>query len=49
VNNVAIKTIDDFKRYLSNNKDAKEHHFDIIRNQKETKLVVNKTVPNVLD
>jgi hypothetical protein len=49
VNNLAIKTIDDFKRYLSNNKDTKEHHFDVIRNQKQTKLLVKKILPNVLD
>ncbi len=49
VNNVVIKTIADFKGYLSNNKNTGEHHFDIIRNQKQIKLLVNKTLPNVLD
>jgi hypothetical protein len=49
VNSVAIKTVADFKGYLLKNKNGGEHHFDIIRNQKQIKLVVNKTLPNVLD
>ncbi|MEY3576424.1 MAG: hypothetical protein RL394_6 [Bacteroidota bacterium] len=49
VNSVTIKTIADFKGYLSNNKNTGEHHFDIIRNQKLIKLVIKKTLPNVLD
>ncbi len=49
VNSVPIKTVADFKGYLLKNKNAGEHFFDIIRNQKQTKFVVNKTLPNVLD
>jgi hypothetical protein len=49
VNNVVLKTIADVKGYLLKNKSAGEHHFEIIRNQKQSKLVVFKTLPNVLD
>ena len=49
VNSVPIKTVADFKGYLSNNKNTGEHQFDIIRNQKQTKLLVKKILPNVLD
>jgi hypothetical protein len=49
VNNVTIKTNADFKTYLLKNNNVGEHHFDIIRNQKQIKLVLKKTLPNVLD
>jgi hypothetical protein len=49
VNNVTIKTNADFKTYLLKNNNVGEHHFDIIRNQKQIKLVIKKTLPNVLD
>jgi hypothetical protein len=49
VNSSPIKTIADFKVYLSNNKNTGEHGFDIIRNQKQIKLLIKKTLPNVLD
>jgi hypothetical protein len=49
VNNAVIKTIADFKGYFSKNKDIEEHHFDIVRNQKQIKLLIKKTLPNVLD
>ena len=49
VNSVPIKTVADFKGYVSNNKNNGEHQFDIIRNQKQTKLLVKKILPHVLD
>ena len=49
VNDVVIKSVADFKGYLLSNKNRGEHHFNIIRNQKQMKLVVKKNLPNVLD
>jgi len=49
VNDVVIKNIADFKGYLMSNKNRGEHHFNIIRNQKQMKLVVKKNLPGLLD
>ncbi len=49
VNSVPIKTVADFKAYLLQHKNEGEHRFVIIRDQKQIKLLVTKTLPNVLD